>query len=304
LRGTLRGVRVRESCGTDVESVAEEIRAKREWEILQGSVHGIKAGGTFLAGVAIYLENGGERDSCNRSSTISDRRRSQIDQAAVDAPPKTIYPGLAPATLARQIYTPVSAVIKQGRRARPLLADQAQAPKTAKGPGALDHARRGARADRGVRAASQAARRLPVLHRRPHRRGAMAGLAQRRFARAQVQFLDTKNGRDRGVPLHPRSRRDPGQPAASRRLRFPQARPPAEIHAAQFQQRRARSCRAASASLSPLDPDDPLDVSAGSRIKKGFKAACTRAGITDFRRTIAGTPGRRGTIRKTAISTC
>jgi integrase len=32
----------------------------------------------------------------------------------------------------------------------------------------------------------------------------------------------------------------------------------------------------------PLDPDDDRDVSAGDRIKKGFKAACTRAKITDF----------------------
>ncbi|MGJ5182126.1 tyrosine-type recombinase/integrase [Bradyrhizobium oligotrophicum] len=32
----------------------------------------------------------------------------------------------------------------------------------------------------------------------------------------------------------------------------------------------------------PLDPDDDRGVSAGDRIKKGFKAACTRAKISDF----------------------
>jgi hypothetical protein len=33
----------------------------------------------------------------------------------------------------------------------------------------------------------------------------------------------------------------------------------------------------------PLDPDNTLDVSADSRIKKGFKAACKRAGIATRR---------------------
>jgi len=36
------------------------------------------------------------------------------------------------------------------------------------------------------------------------------------------------------------------------------------------------------APYAPLDADNPLDVSAGSRNKKGFKAACVRAGISDF----------------------
>jgi len=43
--------------------------------------------------------------------------------------------------------------------------------------------------------------------------------------RAQVQFLDTKNGSDRGVPLHPSLVGHPRQPASPRGLRFPQARP-------------------------------------------------------------------------------
>jgi hypothetical protein len=38
IRGTLRGIRVEESTGTDNKKIAEEIRAKREAEILAQSV--------------------------------------------------------------------------------------------------------------------------------------------------------------------------------------------------------------------------------------------------------------------------
>ena len=49
-------------------------------------------------------------------------------------------------------------------------------------------------------------------------------------------------------------------------------------------------------------PRSADDTSAGTRIKTGFKAACRRAGIEIFPRTTAGTRGRRGTTRRTAIS--
>jgi hypothetical protein len=111
LRGTLRGVSVRESCQTDGRKIAEEIKAKREWEILQSSVYGIKTGGTFLAGVAAYLENGGEaRFLQPLIDHFGSTLLAKIDQAAIDAAAKRIYPSLAPATLDRQLYTPMSAM--------------------------------------------------------------------------------------------------------------------------------------------------------------------------------------------------
>src|SRR4051794_34820164 len=98
LRGTLRGISIRESCQTHERSIAEEIRAKREWEILQSSVHGTTQGGTFLAGVAAYLENGGEaRFLQPLIDHFGATPLAKIDQAAIDAAAKKIYPGLAPA---------------------------------------------------------------------------------------------------------------------------------------------------------------------------------------------------------------
>src|SRR5579864_861037 len=106
LRGTLRGIRVRESTGTDDKAAAEEIKAKREWEILQSSVFGVKTGGTFLAGVASYLENGGEpRFLQPLIDHFGSTPLAKIDQAAADAAAKALYPGRAPATLNRQLYT-------------------------------------------------------------------------------------------------------------------------------------------------------------------------------------------------------
>ena len=47
IRGTVRGIRIEESSGTTDRRVAEEIRAKRESEILAESVYGRRATATF-----------------------------------------------------------------------------------------------------------------------------------------------------------------------------------------------------------------------------------------------------------------
>ncbi len=61
IRGTLRGIRVEESTGTSDKRIAEEIRAKREAEILAESVYGRRATSTFAAAALSYLENGGSK---------------------------------------------------------------------------------------------------------------------------------------------------------------------------------------------------------------------------------------------------
>jgi integrase len=82
--------------------------------------------------------------------------------------------------------------------------------------------------------------------------------------RAQVQFLDTKNGTDRGVPLHPA-------------LVAILADLPSRYRNTGEVFRKVNGLPYAY-----LDDDNDLDVSAGSRIKKGFAGACKRAGIEDF----------------------
>ncbi len=59
--GTVRGVSIRESTGVADAKVAEAIRARREWEIIQRSVFGAEATATFVGAAVNYLEAGGER---------------------------------------------------------------------------------------------------------------------------------------------------------------------------------------------------------------------------------------------------
>src|SRR5262249_48619694 len=61
MRGTLRGIRLEESTGTDDKRAAEEIRAKREAEILAESVYGRRVTATFASAALSYLENGGSK---------------------------------------------------------------------------------------------------------------------------------------------------------------------------------------------------------------------------------------------------
>ena len=67
IRGTLRGIRIEESTGTDDRRAAEEIRAKREAEILAESVYGRRATATFAQAALSYLETGGDRRFLRRA---------------------------------------------------------------------------------------------------------------------------------------------------------------------------------------------------------------------------------------------
>ncbi|MET4804430.1 site-specific integrase [Bradyrhizobium sp. LB11.1] len=285
LRGTLRGISVRESCQTDDRKIAEEIKAKREWEILQRSVYGIKASGTFLGAIAIYLENDGD---ARFLQPLIDHFRStalaKIDQAAADAAAIAIYPGLAPATINRQLYTPLSAVINMAASKDYCAPVKFKRPKLPKG-----------RVRWILHAEAFKLIEACALHLKPlvaflFYTGARVGEAlwldwrNVDLQRGQVQFLDTKNGRDRGVPLHPDlvailanlPHRDGCVFRKQGRMvkrYLPAGSNSGEAIEVEYELGEA---------YAPLDEDDPRDVSAGSRIKKGFKAAVKRAKITDF----------------------
>ncbi|MFZ5715800.1 MAG: tyrosine-type recombinase/integrase [Bradyrhizobium sp.] len=287
LRGTLRGVNVHETCGTDEKGVAEEIKAKREWEILQGSVYGIKAGGTFKAGAVAYLENGGEaRFLQPLIDHFGSTPLAKIDQAAVDKAAKVIYPGLAPATLDRQIYTPMSAIIAKAAEHGLCAPIKLKRPKMPKGRVRwITHAE-------AFNLIEACAPHLKPLVAFLFYTGARVGEAlwidwrEVDLQRGQVVFLDTKNGKDRGVPLHPDLvailANLPHREGCVFRKQGRLIRPVG------FMPRHSNSGEPIvpeyelGEPYAPLDPDDPRDVSAGSRIKKGFKAACERAKIPDF----------------------
>jgi integrase/recombinase XerD len=60
IRGTLRGVRVRESTCTDSRPHAEAILAKRQQEILDRSTYGEQHTATWAEAVNLYLDLGGD----------------------------------------------------------------------------------------------------------------------------------------------------------------------------------------------------------------------------------------------------
>ncbi|MBN8992452.1 MAG: site-specific integrase [Rhizobiales bacterium] len=263
LRGTIRKVRVYETTGVDDKATAETIRAQREWEILQGSVFGSKATTTTLTRAAvIYLENGGETRFIKPiTDYFGDTPLAKIDQEAADKCARTLYPNLAPATIVRQVYTPLTSMITAASHAGLCSPIKFKRPKMPKGRVRwITHAE----ADRLLKACSDALRPLVAFLLYTGARAGEALWLDWRFVdlkRAQVQFLDTKNGTDRGVPLHP---------ALVAIL-------------ANLSHREGEVFRKANGMpYAYLDEDNDLDRSAGSRIKKGFKASCKRAGIDNF----------------------
>src|SRR5690348_15771482 len=85
LRGTVRGIRVEESCGTSDKRAAEEIRAKRESEILRQSIWGRAATATFAEAAVGYMEAGGsKRYLAPVINHFGTKALAKIDQDAIE----------------------------------------------------------------------------------------------------------------------------------------------------------------------------------------------------------------------------
>lgn len=262
IRGTVRGQRVREGCGTDDKAAAEAIRAAREWELLQSSVFGKQATATFMMAVRIYLENGGERRFLQPLIAHFDvTPLGKIDQAAIDDAAHKLYPARAPATLNRQVYGPMASILAAASRRKLCPPLALRRPKTPKDRVRwLTHA--------------EAARLLEACA--PHLRplvafllytGARAGEAlwldwrAVDLKRRHVTFIATKTDPARGVPLHPAA---------------------VAVLASLPHREGCVFRRPDGLPYEPLNEDDESDTSAGSRIKTAFRAACRRSGIVDF----------------------
>jgi integrase len=260
MRGTIRGIRVEESTGTSDRRVAEEIRAKREAEILSESIYGRRATATFAHAAVSYLENGGsKRFTAAVISYWGTTPLAQINQDAIDAGAKKLFSNASPATRNRQFFAVTSAILhhaaKRGWCPTPLI----QRPRSS------DPRIRWItieEANRLVEACSEHLRPLVIFMLYT---GARAGEAlwldwkMVDLSRAHVTFPKTKNGEARGVPLHPRVVAE----LANLKHRSGDVfrRPDGEPYSR---------------------PRNADDTSAGTRIKKAFAGACRRAAITDF----------------------
>jgi integrase len=122
ITGTLNGVRVRDSTGTDKKAVAERLRIQREQEILETS--GKSSPNYTLAHAVIeYVENGGENKFLDRvvehlgRIPLNELTQENIDQAARQAyadykkGDKGNKRSYKKSTIRRQFYVPLAAVL-------------------------------------------------------------------------------------------------------------------------------------------------------------------------------------------------
>jgi len=268
LRGTIRGIRIEESTGTDNKKIAEEIRAKREAEILAQSIYGRRATATFAEAALSYLENGGNNRFLDKVLRhFGTTPLAKIDQDAIDVGARKVYPGASGATRDRQFYTPASAVIKHA--AKRGWCSQIVLERPEKPPG-LVRWLTPEQAERLIAACGKHLRPLVIFLLYS---GARIGEAlwlnwdDVDLTRGHVIFpIDpasrrrTKNNEARGVPLHPRVR----------------------AVLANLPHRQGEVFRRPDGKPYDRLRNDENDTSAGNRIKKAFAAACKRAGIENF----------------------
>jgi integrase len=204
VRGSVRGRRVEESTGTRERKRAEEYRARREAEILDEAIHGRSAVATFASAALSYMEQGGERRFMSPLlSYFGTRKLSEIDQVAVETCAKALMPTAKPSTINRQIFTPVSAVLQHAANRKMCAEVSLERPRQPEGK---------------TRWLSVEEAQALINASGPHLRPLITFLIytgsrisealfldwkQVDLSRAHVQFLKTKNGEPRGMPLHP-----------------------------------------------------------------------------------------------------
>ena len=262
MRGSVRGVRIEESTGVTEKGIAEEIKVKREAELLTESVYGKASTMTFAHAAESYLE---ERGSKRFVGLILQHFLTtpllKIGQEAVDVAAKKLYPKASNATRNRQVYTPTSAILRHAARKGWCSAPVFGRPKVSK---TETEWLRYDQAERLIQSCGQHLRPLVIfLLYTGARTGEALWLdwADVDLERRHVTFRKTKNGTARGVPLHVRVVAAlGGLPDRSGEV-F--RTPDGSAYA-----RRA--------------PGDDADTSAGSRIKTAFKGACRRAAIANF----------------------
>jgi integrase len=255
IRGTIAGCHVDESTRTAERKVAEAILARRSWELQQASVFGRKAVATYLEAVYDYLQAGGEkRYQRPLVDHFGNMPLGKIDQSAIDRAARIICPDAAPSTVNRQVYTPVSAVLKHAAQRDMCEWRPIQRPKQ---PAVRVRYLTPDEADRLIVACGEHIRPLVIfLIYTGCRIGEALHLDWREvdLARRHVQFLKTKNGEARGAPLHARIEE------ALKKLPHREGRVFRRPDGHAYQEK----------------------LDGGGSIKTAFRGACRRAGLGNF----------------------
>lgn len=113
IRGTYLGFYVEESTGTGRREIAEQILRKKRSDIERGAV-AAPGEPTFDEAAINYMTAGGETRFLTPLLThFAGTPIRSIDQAAIDGAAAAVYPAADAPTLNRQVYTPISAVLKR-----------------------------------------------------------------------------------------------------------------------------------------------------------------------------------------------
>jgi hypothetical protein len=128
IRGSYLGVRVDQTTGTADGKLARKILAKVKGDIERGAFSRPGAP-TFAAAALRYVESGAdERFILKLADHFGELPLARIDQAAIDAAALALYPRATPATRNRQVYSPMSAILKAAG-----VADRLKRPKGGRG---------------------------------------------------------------------------------------------------------------------------------------------------------------------------
>jgi integrase len=119
VRGSVRGSRYFESAGTHSKAHAEAFRVAREREILDREYHGEGKTATMAEAILVYVEKGGET---RYLEPLLDRwgktRLIDLTPSTVSKVARELYGHAGPATVKRQFYTPLNAVMRAAHRAQ------------------------------------------------------------------------------------------------------------------------------------------------------------------------------------------
>jgi integrase len=112
-RGTYLGQFVERSTKTDRKAVARRFIEKWQREIERGEF-AVEGEPTFLSAAVNYLRHDGYARPVHRLiEHFGEKLLRQIDQAEIDAAALALFPNHSPATRNREVYTPVSAILKR-----------------------------------------------------------------------------------------------------------------------------------------------------------------------------------------------
>ena len=213
IAGTVAGRRIRESTGTDLRQLADEIRATREAAAVRRALIGDAPIVTFAQAADSYLDHAGPHSAGTLARLHRILRQlgpaitcQDVDQARLDdACAVLLRRGAAPATRLREVITPARAVLQHAARRgwwQPKPFD------TGRASPARTEWLTPAEADRLIGAAAAHLQPLlTFLAATGARMSEALGLDWQDLdlAHARALLRDTKNGRDRPADLCPRA---------------------------------------------------------------------------------------------------